>query len=1547
MARNLAELEVGITRWLKSEFQRAGIAGSDPGALRRHLERALDPRTIAANELEEGVDATLPNRSAAARLLEQRIERAVQATIAEASGLAQATLMRGPPLVVIADAEIDAGRTLNHRIEQRLELARDSALSAPPTLRAGDRGLNPAVIVIGASAATQTLAAARVETRTLEDGGLRSIDCDGVEDVIKSFEERLTELRPAKAAGGSAARPTPTVKADENDELLGTTLGGEYVLEKCLGAGGFGRVYKARHAQFGHRVAIKILLARHRQAKGQLDEFLEEYRRLVQIKHENIIEWKHFGRTDEGDPFIVMELLEGEELDATLAREGRLNSKRTGRILVQVLRALARAHFISEHEGILHLDLKPKNVFLVRDSDAQADRVKVFDFGVGQVVRRKGAADGGEDAKQELAGLTLDFASPEQLSFIVPGAKRARLEWDSDLYALGVMGYLMLTGEYPFDRRAQLPPPGVDPESFVEPPLVSKARARMVLESTKLDYKKHKVPRELAQFIDRCLAKDRRAQFTDSRAALAELEQIVAPQRLRRLLTIGAAVLVVAVGSAIGITRWLTPPSLEPMQLARGGRQLVANEDLFLSPSRTELRLDSDRLKAQTQAAVRLLDASSGRELTEHFTASAPEAGRLLVAAQPDALATRTRVRVEQGQHTSDSLFLWYLPPDAWALSRPEVTGWDGTRWIDPEGAELTCELQSEIGIVNSAVLAELALVARRADAPEVAPERVLPIALPTRPGRTLSVGLATLGLEQGTWSLGLRATDLAGNPPKDGPSLVVSLAPGKVAARADFAGARPGEPALLLLGQPAYVELELDRPTKVLLSARAEGKTLFEESLEFAAGKHVHTLATLALPEGRDRLEGQVQVDVDDNSQVWRRAGARAAERLPQAAFQLWRDRIELTPRLVAADAARTQLIEHGGVLFTPHRELRLELDRSTSHPLSISAALSPARDEAGAPKALLLPDGRARNENQIVHRFQLPGDGAYRLNLTARFHLGETKGDLVKPEWTRHFDLVLDQSPPQLSWASEMRDDLVLDARDQLERVPWNFRADDVSTSNSPATATVSGAPPPMKLDWQLLGPDGAATHTGEQSSPGNAPIALTLPPLTDQAPDGNYKLRVVARDFAGNASEPLIGHFELAAAGPNVLWDWSDRGVGEWRRWDVSVIVTDPNGVDAVSARVQSAGAATLLREVELVAGTGERWSANVDFDPRWSGLAVDVTVSARDRRGRTSDLKIKRTLAKIDAVENPIVRVLQPSPVGEMRLVRGNTGDPSPYAFHGRADRTENEQFTRDGIAYRFQANAQSPTPRAWQIEFEPGEIPSFYLDRDEVSVAEYLAFVHAADGYAVPRHWRASTPDSARRADLATRLEASVRAGDGDRPVRSVNWHEADAYATWVGKRLPSLLELEYATRGGSAYRSWSGAATDLKLADQVHFGQRNAGPLPRESATGDVTPGGIRALSGNVREWTATPRDTELWRFSRRNEPAFRALVQYPWSESAHGKALFYFAIGGSFATDHADFHLASTPRVTAAEDDLGFRCAADLASAEAAVELGRFSFAR
>jgi iron(II)-dependent oxidoreductase len=175
----------------------------------------------------------------------------------------------------------------------------------------------------------------------------------------------------------------------------------------------------------------------------------------------------------------------------------------------------------------------------------------------------------------------------------------------------------------------------------------------------------------------------------------------------------------------------------------------------------------------------------------------------------------------------------------------------------------------------------------------------------------------------------------------------------------------------------------------------------------------------------------------------------------------------------------------------------------------------------------------------------------------------------------------------------------------------------------------------------------------------------------------------------------------------------------------------------------------------------------------------------------------------------------------------------------------------------------------------------------------------------------------------------------------------VNWHEADAYATWVGKRLPSLLELEYATRGGSAYRSWSGAATDLKLADQVHFGQRNAGPLPRESATGDVTPGGIRALSGNVREWTATPRDTELWRFSRRNEPAFRALVQYPWSESAHGKALFYFAIGGSFATDHADFHLASTPRVTAAEDDLGFRCAADLASAEAAVELGRFSFAR
>src|SRR3954464_14973365 len=160
------------------------------------------------------------------------------------------------------------------------------------------------------------------------------------------------------------------------DPRVGTTLAGRYVIEDVLGEGGMATVYRARHKLVERPCAIKIMNPGLSRDPVVRERFRREAKAAQKLAHPNIIEIFDQGETEDGTAYLVMELLEGESLGTTLTR-GRLPQVRALPIMVQVARALARAHDFE----VIHRDLKPDNIFLSARSDG-SDLVKLLDFGI-------------------------------------------------------------------------------------------------------------------------------------------------------------------------------------------------------------------------------------------------------------------------------------------------------------------------------------------------------------------------------------------------------------------------------------------------------------------------------------------------------------------------------------------------------------------------------------------------------------------------------------------------------------------------------------------------------------------------------------------------------------------------------------------------------------------------------------------------------------------------------------------------------------------------------------------------------------------------------------------------------------------------------------------------------------------------------------------------------------------------------------------------------------------------------------------------------------
>ncbi|MCI0402475.1 MAG: protein kinase, partial [Acidobacteria bacterium] len=205
-----------------------------------------------------------------------------------------------------------------------------------------------------------------------------------------------------------------------------------YEAVKPLGEGGMGAVYLATDLKLGRRVAVKVVSRRLETGTEAEARFLREARSMAQVEHPHIVRVYSFGEV-EGQPFLVMEYVEGQDLATRLAREGSLAVEEALRITRQTAEALEAAW---EHK-VVHRDIKPSNILLDK-----RNQVRVGDFGLAKPVRADTVAAPLTQTSYVLG--TPHYASPEQV-------RGLPLDFRSDVYSLGIVLYEMLTGERPFE----------------------------------------------------------------------------------------------------------------------------------------------------------------------------------------------------------------------------------------------------------------------------------------------------------------------------------------------------------------------------------------------------------------------------------------------------------------------------------------------------------------------------------------------------------------------------------------------------------------------------------------------------------------------------------------------------------------------------------------------------------------------------------------------------------------------------------------------------------------------------------------------------------------------------------------------------------------------------------------------------------------------------------------------------------------------------------------------------------------------------------------
>jgi serine/threonine protein kinase len=276
------------------------------------------------------------------------------------------------------------------------------------------------------------------------------------------------------------------LRGASNDPLIGKIFADRYQIQSVLGLGGMSVVYKAQHRLMDRIVAIKMLHSKLKEDVTSLERFKLEAQAASSLSHQNIISVYDFGVTDDGEPFFVMDCLEGEDLSSLIERKGKVPYQRALPIFRQIADGLDAAH----KKQIVHRDLKPANVVLIKQDDG-TEMVKLVDFGIAKLLPGSGKQAQHLTQTGEVFGSPI-YMSPEQ-------CLGRELDTRSDIYALGCLMYETLSGDAPFLGDSFLETMnkhvGEEPKAFSE--VAPDA----------------KIPSQVEELVRRCMAKDPSNRF--------------------------------------------------------------------------------------------------------------------------------------------------------------------------------------------------------------------------------------------------------------------------------------------------------------------------------------------------------------------------------------------------------------------------------------------------------------------------------------------------------------------------------------------------------------------------------------------------------------------------------------------------------------------------------------------------------------------------------------------------------------------------------------------------------------------------------------------------------------------------------------------------------------------------------------------------------------------------------------------------------------------------------------------------------------------------
>ena len=1314
---------------------------------------------------------------------------------------------------------------------------------------------------------------------------------------------------PEANASRSAIPPAP-------DPLIGTLLHGKYRLSRRIGTGGFGTVYEAQDERgAGNRVAIKVLRKELSNDVRLVRAFRAEARRMTRLSHPNIVDWKNFDAAEDGTCYFVMELVEGEELDRVLERQRPLPHDRVARILLQILDALRAAHHLPEGGSVLHLDLKPRNVFLQPARPGRDERVKVIDFGIGQHV--------GEDADDGLSvaggsnpletssfpdfnpstlrfndatlndppglkrcqGCTPEYVSPEQAAHVLGIQDVVQLDGRSDIYSLGVMGYQMLTGELPFAR-----------------PVLRTDYLRLHLsgQPRKIGSTRAKVPRALARFVERCLQKNRDDRFADARAAHAALERVVRPPIALRV--VAATVLLAAAAFAFG--GYLMKGGAREEVLASAGIELGPRNPLYLGPAQRSavLKLRASGL-VDRSSSLSLVRAGDGVAIPGvRVSLVAPDELRVEVGDDLSAGRLQQSVRVDaQGARFAPFDLVW-LGAQAWSVpsvlaNDVELCAGGEQHALDPAGLTLDVAVSGD----GRDDVAHVTARPEGGDPVELVPGGAL------GDRRLFHADFSLLRLHAGGTRIALHAEDKAGG--SHDRDLPITIVDGALDANADLCESDGKDGcARFNLMNGRYL---LSPTSKVILRATPTRAAKLDWRLHLegqaaepawnhadANERHEIPVDLSALPA--DASSGSIEVRLDESDHVVRARSSQAGVAVRTVSF------------LVSAERADfAAFLEVEGKPAIPLAEDRTAWVASKKLTLLVERRGRPAMN-------VRLGDGRAKDlgadEPELSFSLDLPGDGLQTVEIRSTRYDSAGRSLAEQPDTKRVFRVGVDTVAPSIAMPDGV------DGGDfrSLEAIPAELAL---------ASATGDGSAP-VHTTWKVARDTGGPERSGSVADGQGIPLQSQWSgesPL----PDGSWRLELDASDEAGNTEKPVEARFRVALQGPEIVFEAPLPGT--WQHategWLVQLRVRDPNGVASASGAVIAEDGSRFAIVLAPTAGTPDdrEMRGFASFPHEWSSRAVRLEVEARDGADQRSTATLADLLLPpIEPPRPPVVRATDGRGPA-MRLVLGNEG--AEYLFGGRGDDVENAAHRAGGLPVFSSTGAA----RSWSVPYAAGEITDFYLDEREVTRGEFLSFLRDPHGYEEASLWPkgSEAPTEAR-----TKERLAQFAGEPEFPAADVSWEEAAAFANWMGRRLPSWVEFEYATRGGpSAYRPFAGfhgAPPESGALNSKRFGPGRAWP----AGTGtDRTDTGLRDLAGNVSEWTSTPlflpgdaESQDRAGYFRRKRLEMLAPRARP--ESRAEEAESYWTAGGSFHEENYFFEAAAAHQRRWSASHVGFRCA-------------------